>query len=308
MPARGTAMDRPHIVVGVGGAAGWRALAWALGQAAATEGRVEICHVCPPDSPLSTGPGTVPLGLLELADPPLARAFAAASARLGGDRVTFTVHTGPVAAALERAGAHADLVVLDTPGRTTHHVAAHARCPVVVVPRDNGRPRGPFAGHVVVGVDGSRSARGALAFGFGYAAAHRRPLAAVHVTAQDGRDFWVDDQMLETHFTAEPAALAMLSTEVEPWAHEYPSVPVKRGVYAGHPLPGLLRAAAGAALAVVGDRGRGPIAPAGRPLGSIAHGMIERATGPVAVTHGQTALAGHGGPRDAVPARRWPPR
>jgi nucleotide-binding universal stress UspA family protein len=147
-----------------------------------------------------------------------------------------------------------------------------------------GVPAGRFAGHVVVGVDGSGPARSALEFGFGYAAQHRRLLAAVNVTAHTDYDVWVDDTLLETHLTAEPAALAMLANEVEPWHHKYPDVMVKRALFAGPPLAGLLRAADGAALLCVGDRGRGPTTRA--LLGSVSHAAVDRAGCPVAIMHG----------------------
>jgi hypothetical protein len=105
------------------------------------------------------------------------------------------------------------------------------------------------------------------------------------VAARDGDDLWVDDEMLETHLTSEPPELAMLAAEVEPWSHEYPTVPVKRAVYADRPLPGLLRAATGARLLVVGHRGHGPLARA--VLGSVAHGVIKHATGTATITHTQ---------------------
>jgi nucleotide-binding universal stress UspA family protein len=274
---------RPTIVTGAGGGAGWPALAWAVEEAASSEGRLEICHVCPPDSPLARRTAPVPVGLLELADPPLARAVAAARARLGGDRVILTVHTGHADAALVSASARADLVVVAAGGRTTRRVATRARCPVIVVRPDSSPWRGPFAGHVVVGVDGSAAGRGALAFGFAFAAAHGRPLAAVHVAPQAVDDFWVDDQLLQTYLPAEPAVLTMLATEVEPLAREYRTVAVKRAVYTGRPLAGLLRAAAGASLLSVGHRGGGAITRA--VLGSVTRGVIDLATGPVAVTH-----------------------
>jgi nucleotide-binding universal stress UspA family protein len=287
-------MYRPTIATGVGGGAGWQALAWALQEAAVTEGRLEICHVCPAESPLANRTATVPVGLLELADPPLARAVAAAKTRLGGNRVTLTVRAGRVDRALVDTSAHGDLMVVAAGGRTTRQVATHAHCPVVVVRPDTGARHGPFAGHVVVGIDGSPPSRNALEFGFAYAATHRRPLVAVHVTPHCGNDFWVDDQMLETHLADEPAALAMPCAEVEPWTHEYPTVAVRRAVFADRPLAGLMRAAAGARLLVVGDRGHGPIARA--VLGSVADGVIDHATGPVAVAHTQdapTALLAH---------------
>ncbi len=274
-------MNRSTIATGVGGGAGWQALAWAVEEAANTESRLEICHVCPVDSPLTSRTGTVPVGLLELADPPLARAVAAAKARLGGDRVTLSVHTGQVDHALLRISERADLMVVGAGGRTTHQVAAHAQCPTVVVRPDATAHRGPFDGHVVVGVDSSRPSETALELGFAFAAAHRRPLAAVHVAAPDGSDVWVDGA--REPCGEEHPGLAMLADEVEPWTHEYPTVRVKRAVFADRPLPGLLRAAAGARLLVVGHRGHGPLAR--RVLGSVAHGVIDYATGPAAVTH-----------------------
>ena len=281
-------MNRSTIAAGVGGDAGWQALAWALEEAANTESHLEICHVCPEDSPLASRTGTVPVGVLELADPPLARAVAAAKARLGGNRVTLSARTGRVESALLRVSDHADLLVLGAGGRIAHQVAAHAKCPAVVVRPEANVPRGPFAGHVVVGVDSSRPSQTALEFGFAYAAAHRRPLAAVHVISPDGGDLtegdgiWLDGSASQPP-TGATAALAMLATEVEPWTREYPPVAVKRAVLADRPLPGLLRAGAGARLIVVGHRGHGPLARA--MLGSVAHGLIEHATGPAAVTH-----------------------
>jgi nucleotide-binding universal stress UspA family protein len=58
-------------------------------------------------------------------------------------------------------------------------------------------------------------------------------------------------------------------------------VAVKRAAYGGAPLPGLVRAAQGAHLAVVGDRGRPP---AVRALsGSVTDGLLGAAPCPVAV-------------------------
>jgi nucleotide-binding universal stress UspA family protein len=153
---------------------------------------------------------------------------------------------------------------------------------VVVRPITDSR-RGPFAGHVVVGLDGSEPSRAALELGFGYADAHHRPVAAVHVTTHDHNDLWFDETTLETHIAVAPSGLALLGEEVEPWHHKHQQVPVKRALYGGRPLPGLLRAAAGAALLVVGDRGRGPAVRA--LLGSVSHGAIDQAGCPVAVAH-----------------------
>lgn len=280
-------MTYPRIAVGVASTAtSWQALAWAADEAATTGGHLVVCHGCPAESVLGRYPAAVPLAVLELADPPLARAVAATRARLGGERVSVRIRPERHAVELlADAARDADLLVLGAPshgGRreTTHRLLGRAPVPTVVVRPLHGRA-GPFAGHVVVGVDGSEPSVAGLEFAFGYAATHRVPLVAVHAVAEAAGDFWFDDAMLETHFPTEPAGLRLLAEQVEPWSHKYPDVPVKRAVYAGRALPALLRAAAGARLLVLGARGHGPAARA--LLGSVSHGAVDRAAGPVAV-------------------------
>lgn len=289
---------RPIIVVGLGGSGGWHALAWAADEAVATGGRLVLCRACPPDSPLAArGPDT-PIRLLELVDPALARAVASTRTRLGGDRVGLRFLPGRPGPLLVEAAADADLAVLGAPSRarlrglgsTAHHVATHAPCPVVVArPVVAGRGA-PLAGHVVIGVDDSAAGRAALEFGFGYAESHHRPLAAVRVTEHTDEDLWFDERTLSTHFAAEPADLALLAAEAEPWMRKYPAVTVKRALYSGHPLPGLLRAATGAALLVVGDHGYGRIVRT--LLGTVSDGALDAAGCPVAVVHGYERRGG----------------
>jgi nucleotide-binding universal stress UspA family protein len=168
-------------------------------------------------------------------------------------------------------------------GSTVLRVAGHADCPAVVARPLMSGIRGPFADHVVIGVDGSEPARAALGFGFRYAARHDTAVVAVHVAGEWPSDFWTDDQMCQTYFAAEPPAEAMLSIEVEPWHHRFPAVPVKRAVYGGDPVRGLLRAAAGARLLVVGDRRRDGLRRL--MLGSVSQGVAGHAGCPVAVVH-----------------------
>ncbi|MEJ3747021.1 universal stress protein [Actinomycetes bacterium KLBMP 9797] len=284
-------MAYPSIAVGVAGSAtSWQALAWAADEAAASGARLIICHGCPPESALSRHPAMVPMALLELADPPLARAVTATRTRLGGQRVTLRIRPDYDAVSLlSETARDADLLVLGAPEHTgwwerrstTHRLLGHTPVPTVVVrPVASGR-HGSFAGHVVVGVDGSAPAAAGLEFAFGYAAAHRLPLAAVHATADAVDDLWFDDTMLEAHFPTEPAGLALLAEQVEPWTHKYPDVAVKRAVYTGRPLPALLRAADGARLLVVGASGHNLAARA--LLGSVSHGVVDQAAVPVAI-------------------------
>lgn len=279
----------PARTIAVGAhATSYPALAWAIAEASARGARLAICHVCHPDSAL-VGRDRIPPGLLELANPALSRAVAAARDHLGGHRVSLSIATGHVGEALVRAADGADLLVVGAPEHTgwaqrrstTHYAVQHARVPIVVVRTASTAAHGPFAGHVVVGVDGSAQARAALDFGFAWAAEHRRPLVAVHVTDRQEQDVWFDESMLETHFVAEPAALDLLADEIAPWHNRHPDVRVKRAVFAGPVHRGLARAATGAILLAVGSRGLGLAARA--VLGSVSHAAVDEAPCPVAV-------------------------
>lgn len=262
------AVTQSRVLVGVGGTGGWQALAWAVAHASAVNGRLTACHVFPRNPGLENG-DRVPLARVEIIHPGLARAVAGARDRLGGQRVAVAIRAGDAATALADLARDADLLVIGAPRRpvdesTAYRLAERLPCPMAVVrPLPDGRDAA-FAGHVVVGVDSSPGSTAALEFAFGYAAAYRLPLAAVHVADAQPVDYWFDETLLETSFTVEPAALELLAVEVEPWSHKYPSVAVKRGVFAGPPVAGLLRAATGARLLVVGTGGstRGPVATA----------------------------------------------
>jgi hypothetical protein len=88
----------------VGGSAPWAALAWATHKVDPSGADLVVVHVCPHDSPLARIAGEPPPALVELRDPPLARAVGAARNRLGGDRVALRIgyadeHGVPLAAA-----------------------------------------------------------------------------------------------------------------------------------------------------------------------------------------------------------------
>jgi nucleotide-binding universal stress UspA family protein len=284
--------DIRTIVVGVDGKApGWWALAWAADEAAVTGAHLTVCRVYRADHRPPVSERRHPGEVLELTDPLLMRHVRHVQARLGGALVTLSTPAGGPGQHLVDAGG--DLLVVGASSgdhlsamSTARWVAAHAGCPVVVV-RLIRKAAGLFAGHVVVGVDGSEPARAALGFGFRHAATHGLPLVAVHATGghadDEPGDVWVDDRFAETHITPPPAGLADLDVEVEPYALDHPGVAVKRAVYHGGPVPALLRAAAGARLLVVGDRGRGAVSRL--VLGSVSQSVVARANGPVAVVH-----------------------
>jgi nucleotide-binding universal stress UspA family protein len=256
-------------------------LAWAVEECQTTGGRLIIAHACAhgiddDEHDVAGHPG-------------LAAAIDRARRDLGADRVGVRAQAPPSGAMLLGLVTSADLLVVGPPSRgrwihwgsTTHYVARHAPCPVIVVRTGTPGSGARFAGHVVVGVDGSSAGRAGVGFGFAYADAHGLPLVAVTAADDAARDIWYDDQLLEAHLTTEPAALSELSAEVESWEHEFPNVWVKRAVFSGPPVDGILRAAEGARLLVLG-------AHSGRPgrrmlLGSTSLDAISRATCPVAV-------------------------
>jgi nucleotide-binding universal stress UspA family protein len=223
------------IAIGLGGAGSWQALAWAIEESERTRTRLVLMHVCAPASPLDRYTGDPTAAEVELIDPNLARALGNARTRLGGHRVALKIRSGDPAVRLVEASAREGLLVIGAGegGHTVRRILRHAHCPVLVV-----RPA-PFAGRVVVGVDGSAASQTALEFAFAYAAEHHLPLATVRVAT-----------------FAEPEPLA---ADVELWARKYPDVAVQTSVVGGSVPDALIRAADGARLLVVGDKRRGVI-------------------------------------------------
>ena len=177
--------------------------------------------------------------------------------------VSTAVRHGYPTGVLVEESHRAALVVIGA-GSVSAQVVAHAEAPVVVV-------RVPAAVDcVVVGVDGSPGAATALGFAFEEADARGLPLIAVYAWAElpDGQE----------------DAERMLAEATAGWADKYPDVAVeRRAVHGPSPAPALLSQDRGAALFVVGPRGRSGLA--GMLLGSVSDGLLGHAHCPVAVVH-----------------------
>lgn len=155
-------------------------------------------------------------------------------------------------------------------GPVTLRCVLHARCPTVVVPSPPAPA--PDVPTVVVGVDGSPSARAALAAAAEEArlVGGRLEVVTAYRPAEELRERAVA--------TASEELSRLLASDGEA---DRPPIDVL--VEEGPAVDVLVRRAAGSHLLVVGSRGRG--APPGLVLGSVALGSLERAPCPVMVVH-----------------------
>ena len=200
---------------------------------------------------------------------------------------------GGVAPTLVGASAQASLVVLGSRGRggfaslllgsVSQQVATHSASPVVIV---RGRP-GELEGPVVVGADGSVSARHAI--GTAFEAAARRGTGVVAVRAYTpAQPPWgpylvpyVEDA--EARKAAEREAL---EADVKPWAEKYPDVTVETVVVDRAAADVLIGISSTAQLVVVGTRGHGGFA--GVLVGSVGLHLLHHADCPVLVDRAPT--------------------
>ncbi|GAA4061731.1 universal stress protein [Streptomyces shaanxiensis] len=165
-------------------------------------------------------------------------------------------------------------------GSTAGHLAAHAACPVIVV-RGRPDPTGP----VLLAVDDSPAARGAVEFAFAEAAAHGTNLVALH--AWSTRSERAYDQPADPPFvTYDEDRLRdeeerVLAQALGGLRERYPDVAVDRRLVRGRIRHTLIEASADAGLVVAGARGRGGFA--GLLLGSVSQALLHHAHCPVAV-------------------------
>lgn len=171
-------------------------------------------------------------------------------------------------------------------GSTSTQVATHAACPVVVVRPPDPQPGiGTEAGRVVVGVDGSEDSEAALAFAMEQASLRRVGLTAVlawDIPYQNvpGRLGAIPPDVVQAEHDA---AAALLAESVAGWQERFPDVDMRSQVVSRQPADALVAASVGAAMLVVGTRGRGGFR--SLLLGSVSHAVLHHAHGPVAVIH-----------------------
>ncbi|WP_158602935.1 universal stress protein [Jiangella rhizosphaerae] len=288
------ATDRP-VVVGIDGRPDSEpALLWAMGAARAHRVPLRIVLVADapelqryvPYRPPENGETfMIPAHpVRHPSDDDLDRALAIARRRLPSGSVTGRRAPGSAATALIEDSADAAVLVVGTRrrgpvaaatlGSVSATVAAHARCPVVVVGTE------PLASTadlpVVAGIADDRAADGVLDFAFREALARRVPLNVIHAARPDLGEARHPGDFFGGMVPALGARLAN-------YASRYPGVPVTSHLSTSDAAEDLAAASARAQLVVVGSRGRGRVS--GLVLGSVGQRLLHDAHSPVAVVH-----------------------
>lgn len=207
--------------------------------------------------------------------------------------------SGAPTQALLDAGARASMLVVGSRGAggfsamvlgsVGRYLATHARCPVVVAREET------MAVHrkVVVGVHDPDASAAALEFAFREAALRKAGLLAVHAVS------WSLPPMISVgKLTGEqraaldalreqPETIARLDAVLAQWRGKHPDVEASWEAVHAHPARVLAGASARADLVVLG-RPRAGIA-----AGSVIHGVLGHAHGPVAIVPGDPEGAHH---------------
>ncbi|MGJ7906769.1 universal stress protein [Actinopolyspora sp. H202] len=184
---------------------------------------------------------------------------------------------------LVRRSATADLLVLGSRGHgpvadallgsVSVGVARRTRCPLVVIRGEETEQRG----EVVVGVDDSARSEAALEFGFTCARTRAAELLVLRAMSRHPQA----RQATSRREIPSERVEHDLTKRLERWGAWFPNVTARRLDVDKHPVTALLELSRGADLAVVGRRGGGGFS--GLMLGSVARGVLHRASCPVAM-------------------------
>jgi nucleotide-binding universal stress UspA family protein len=214
--------------------------------------------------------------------------------------ITPDIVAGAAAPVLLRQAQRADLVVLG--GRVSRRrgglredsvvvpITARSAAPVAVVRPFHDVAPGQSAARVVVGVDGCDSSSPAIGFAFRAAARRGVGLTAIHACGPP-------ESTDTTPFLGEATRLQgpwrSLAEAMAPWLVKFPGVDVLQKLAVATPGGALVAESAGAALLVVGCRGRTRLN--GRLFGSVSQSVLRGAHSPIAVVRRdcQVALGTH---------------
>ena len=214
-----------------------------------------------------------------------------------GVTVTSSLETGDPAGVLVDLSEEAVLTVVGTRGgggfadrllgTVSSALPAHAHCPTIVVPRHTEGAEYTPARRIVVGVDGSDSARKALRRAVREAevwGAELTAIAAVPMASGAGALAWlpaaVDREQVLTDVRSG------LDRAVADALEGHPEVVVRRHALDGNAAELMAEFSTAVDLVVVGSRGRGGFS--GLLLGSVSQGALSHASCPVMVVPART--------------------
>lgn len=168
-------------------------------------------------------------------------------------------------------------------GSVSLTVAAHAHCPVVVMPhREDQVVSVQESGPVVLGVDEANDASAAAVFAFRQAAALGVPVQAVHTWVLGFEEGAVPtDPGSEAMKSMQSRQLTLIDATLAQAKLDYPDVPVEVDIVRGKASAVLAERSKTASLVVVGSRGRGGFA--GLLLGSTSRALLQSTASPIAV-------------------------
>lgn len=273
------------------------AVRWAAQEAARTASPVLVVHVWGFAGQPSGGAGTSRLGAQVIAGIQEIAEDGARVARQAAPElpVTGTIGHGSPAQVLVDLSEGARLLVLGRrgagwftealTGSVTAAVVQRASCPVVVVPHESAERES--AGLVVVGIDGSPGADGALDAAATHARERGARLRVLTAWVPHGprptMSYWSRAYPdLSPDDVAQAEAERIQEEARESFAGDFPDVEVAWDIEAGPPATVLVEASKAADLTVVGARGSGGLA--GLMVGSVSRGVVRHAHGPVLVT------------------------
>ncbi len=279
---------RYGILVGVDGSAeSDAAVRWAAAEATLRGVPLTVMHAVAPLE-ISWPVAPLPAELAEAERATAALVLGRARdvlAELGGPEAQAEVRFSAPIPTLAEASKDADMVVVGARGAgavgrallgsVSSGLVHHAHGAVAIVHTAGGQL--PGAGPVVVGIDGSPVSEAATKFAFDEASKRASELVAVHA--------WNDiavPPVIAQHWTDRvQRAEEILAERLAGWQEQYPDVTVRRRVVCDRPAKCLLEEARGAALVIVGSRGRGGFA--GLLLGSVSSAVAQGSPVPVIV-------------------------
>ncbi|MFD1717251.1 universal stress protein [Georgenia deserti] len=216
-----------------------------------------------------------------------------------GVEVTSALETGDPAGVLVDLSREACLVVVGTRGgggftdrllgTVSSALPAHAHCPTVVVPLGSNRPFSPVR-RVVVGVDGSESARIALRRAVDEAIlwdAELSAVAAVPIATGAGAMAWLPAAVDREDVLADVREGLRVAVETAVGDRE---ITVRQHALDGNAAALMAEFSTAVELVVVGSRGRGGFA--GLLLGSTSQAVLHHAVCPVMVVPARSADEG----------------